>query len=153
MALAPEEKLTYKEAGPAGQSTFEAGVAGFEAKAFRGCGVVTSEPYEVSDDQVRSPAAAPLFSRLLTGARAPPSAGLGPDVRRAACSRTHALARALAHASHFAAAQAHPLDPDRRVLRHVRRSRPPDPRWTRRLDSVCLCARAQDAAADQAHRR
>ena len=79
MALAPEEKLTYKEAGPAGQATFEAGVAGFEAKAvrpprglnsgahrraaaaadartlpflqFRGCGVVTSEPYEVSDDQ------------------------------------------------------------------------------------------------------
>ena len=41
----------YKEAGPAGQAAFAAGVAGFEAKAFRGCGVVTSDPYEVSDDQ------------------------------------------------------------------------------------------------------
>ena len=51
MALAPEEKLTYEKAGPAGQAAFESGVAGFEAKAFRGCGVVTSEPYEVSDDQ------------------------------------------------------------------------------------------------------
>ena len=78
MSLAPEEKLTcahtrsntpprrcvtacsrvwrlrrgrYKEAGPAGQAAFNAGVAGFEAKAFRGCGVVTSDPYEVSDDQ------------------------------------------------------------------------------------------------------
>lgn len=35
MALAPEEKLTYKDAGPAGQSAFEAGVSGFEAKAVR----------------------------------------------------------------------------------------------------------------------
>lgn len=51
MALAPEEKMTYKEAGPAGQATFEAGVAGVEARAFRGCGVFTSEPFEVSDDQ------------------------------------------------------------------------------------------------------
>lgn len=41
----------YEKAGPAGQAAFEAGVAGFEAKAFRGCGVVTSDPYEVSDDQ------------------------------------------------------------------------------------------------------
>jgi len=51
MALAPEEKLTYKEAGPVGQSAFEAGVEGFETRAFRGCGVVTSDPFEVSDDQ------------------------------------------------------------------------------------------------------
>jgi len=50
MALAPEEKLSYKEAGPSGSSAFEAGVEGFEAKAFRGCGVVTSDPFEVSDD-------------------------------------------------------------------------------------------------------
>ena len=35
MALAPEEKLTYEKAGPAGQSAFEAGVSGFEAKAVR----------------------------------------------------------------------------------------------------------------------
>ena len=40
----------YKEAGPAGSAAFEAGVEGFEAKAFRGCGIVTSDPFEVSDD-------------------------------------------------------------------------------------------------------
>ena len=51
MALAPEQKLTYKEAGPAGVAAFEAGVAGQEARAFRGCGIFTSEPFEVSDDQ------------------------------------------------------------------------------------------------------
>ena len=50
MALAPEEKLTYKEGGPAAEARFEGGVAGFEARSFRGCGVVTSEPFEVSDD-------------------------------------------------------------------------------------------------------
>jgi len=50
MALAPEEKLSYKEGGPAAEARFEAGVAGFEARAFRGCGIFTSEPFEVSDD-------------------------------------------------------------------------------------------------------
>jgi hypothetical protein len=50
MALAPEQKLTYKEGGPAAEARFDAGVAGFEARAFRGCGVFTSEPFEVSDD-------------------------------------------------------------------------------------------------------
>jgi len=50
MALAPEQKLTYKEGGPAAEARFEAGVAGFEARSFRGCGVMTSEPFEVSDD-------------------------------------------------------------------------------------------------------
>jgi len=40
----------YKEGGPAAEARFEAGVAGFEARAFRGCGVFTSEPFEVSDD-------------------------------------------------------------------------------------------------------
>ena len=38
-------------AGPAGPAKFEAGVAGYEARAFRGCGVVTSSPFEISDDQ------------------------------------------------------------------------------------------------------
>ena len=51
MALAPETKLLYKEGGPNAEARFEAGVAGIEAKAFRGCGVFTSEPFEVSDDQ------------------------------------------------------------------------------------------------------
>ena len=40
----------YKEGGPAAEARFEAGVAGFEARAFRGCGIFTSEPFEVSDD-------------------------------------------------------------------------------------------------------
>lgn len=35
-------RITYEKAGPAGQATFEAGVAGVEARAFRGCGVFTS---------------------------------------------------------------------------------------------------------------
>ena len=49
LALAPEEKLSFEKAGPSGTATFEGGVAGYEARAFRGCGVVTSEPFEVSD--------------------------------------------------------------------------------------------------------
>ena len=40
----------YNVAGPAGPAKFEAGVAGYEARAFRGCGVVTSTPFEISDD-------------------------------------------------------------------------------------------------------
>lgn len=51
MALAPEQKLTFPLGGPAAQAAFEAGLAGFEAKAFRGLGIMTSTPYEVSDDQ------------------------------------------------------------------------------------------------------
>ena len=39
----------YKEGGPAAEARFEAGVAGSEARAFRGCGIFTSEPFEVSD--------------------------------------------------------------------------------------------------------
>ena len=50
IATASEEKYVYNVAGPAGPAKFEAGVAGFEARSFRGCGVVTSEPFEVSDD-------------------------------------------------------------------------------------------------------
>ena len=49
MALAPEAKLSYKEGGPSAAAAFEAGVAGVEARAFRGCGIFTSEPFEVSD--------------------------------------------------------------------------------------------------------
>jgi len=50
MSLAPEEKISYKEGGPAALANFESGVQGFTARAFRGCGVVTSDPFEVSDD-------------------------------------------------------------------------------------------------------
>ena len=51
MALAPEEKISYQVAGPKADAAFEAGAAGFQAKGFRGCGIFTSEPFEVSDDQ------------------------------------------------------------------------------------------------------
>jgi hypothetical protein len=34
----------FNEAGPAGPATFEAGVAGYEARAFRGLGIFTSTP-------------------------------------------------------------------------------------------------------------
>lgn len=50
MSLAPDEKITYKEGGPAAIVNFEAGVDGFTTRAFRGCGVVTSDPFEVSDE-------------------------------------------------------------------------------------------------------
>ena len=50
MAVAPEEKIRFGDAGPEGPARFEAGVAGYEARAFRGLGVFTSTPYEVSDD-------------------------------------------------------------------------------------------------------
>lgn len=50
MSLAPEEKISYKEGGPTALANFEAGAAGFTTRAFRGCGVVTSDPFEVSDD-------------------------------------------------------------------------------------------------------
>ena len=38
----PLARAAYKEGGPAAEARFEAGVAGFEARAFRGCGVFTS---------------------------------------------------------------------------------------------------------------
>jgi len=50
MALAPEEKISYKEGGPNAITTFEAGAEGFTTRSFRGCGVVTSDPFEVSDE-------------------------------------------------------------------------------------------------------
>ena len=40
---------SYKEGGPAAIANFEAGAEGFTTRAFRGCGVVTSDPFEVSD--------------------------------------------------------------------------------------------------------
>jgi len=39
----------YKEGGPTAIANFEAGAEGFTTRAFRGCGVVTSDPFEVSD--------------------------------------------------------------------------------------------------------
>lgn len=50
MALAPNEKIEYGKAGPAGPARFEEGVQGYESRAFRGLGVFTSTPFEVNDD-------------------------------------------------------------------------------------------------------
>jgi len=47
--LANPHPCRYEKGGPAAEARFEAGVAGFEARAFRGCGIMTSEPFEVSD--------------------------------------------------------------------------------------------------------
>tara|TARA_B100001063_G_C16708450_1_gene526640 strand:+ start:210 stop:662 length:453 start_codon:yes stop_codon:yes gene_type:complete len=58
MALAPEQKLTYKEGGPAAEARFEAGVAGFEARSFRGCGVMVRAPGPLSDAHHTLPARA-----------------------------------------------------------------------------------------------
>ena len=50
MAVAPTEKIRFSDAGPAGPERFEAGVDGYESRSFRGLGVFTSTPFEVSDD-------------------------------------------------------------------------------------------------------
>lgn len=50
MATAPTEKIKYSDAGPDGPTRFDGGVDGYEARAFRGLGVFSSSPYEVSDD-------------------------------------------------------------------------------------------------------
>ena len=44
MAVAPEEKIKFMDAGAAGPERFEAGVAGYEARGFRGLGIFTSTP-------------------------------------------------------------------------------------------------------------
>lgn len=44
MALAPEEKILYKEGGPSAVANFEAGVEGYKTRQYRGMGVVTSDP-------------------------------------------------------------------------------------------------------------
>lgn len=51
MALAPEPKTLYTEGGPKADAQFEAGYEGFESRSFRGLTVVTSEPFEVAEDQ------------------------------------------------------------------------------------------------------
>ena len=85
MSLAPEEKISYAVAGPKADATFEAGAAGFTARGFRGCGIFTSEPFEVSDDQVRSPSPRALCPPSAAHRRA---RGLGRT--RSRCSRGRA---------------------------------------------------------------
>lgn len=48
LSVGPEEKIKYDYAGELGVNRFEAGVAGYEARGFRGLGVFTSIPYEAS---------------------------------------------------------------------------------------------------------
>jgi hypothetical protein len=48
--LFAEEKLLYKEGGPNAAATFEAGYEGFASRAYRGMGIVTSDPFEITDD-------------------------------------------------------------------------------------------------------
>ena len=50
LATAPDEKINFSFAGPTGPANFEAGVNGYEARAFRGCGVFASTPFEVHDE-------------------------------------------------------------------------------------------------------
>jgi hypothetical protein len=64
----------YKEGGPAAVANFEAGVQGFTTRAFRGCGVVTSDPFEVSDGELRS-----AFSALPSSAN-PTGVGLTASI-------------------------------------------------------------------------
>ena len=79
MALAPEEKISYAVAGPKADAAFEAGAAGFQAKGFRGCGIFTSEPFEVSDDQDSVQMCVRAMRRL---ARAPPRSRAPVCLRR-----------------------------------------------------------------------
>lgn len=44
LSLAPESKLTFPLGGPAAAAAFESGLAGFEARSFRGLGIMTSTP-------------------------------------------------------------------------------------------------------------
>lgn len=49
MTITPEDKIQFKSAGQPNQSAFDAGTP-FQARAFRGLGVVQSNPYEMSED-------------------------------------------------------------------------------------------------------
>jgi hypothetical protein len=46
----PAVPRRYKEGGPTAVTAFEGGVAGFEARAFRGCGIFTSTPVRARCD-------------------------------------------------------------------------------------------------------
>lgn len=47
LATAPEEKIKFADGGERAVTKFEEGVAGYETRAFRGMGVVTSMPVRV----------------------------------------------------------------------------------------------------------
>lgn len=50
LSVGDEGKIRFIDGGAAAVTKFEEGVAGYEARAFRGMGVFTSMPFEVSDD-------------------------------------------------------------------------------------------------------
>ena len=50
LSVGDEGKIRFIEGGATAVTKFEEGVAGYEARAFRGMGVFTSMPFEVSDD-------------------------------------------------------------------------------------------------------
>lgn len=52
LAMAPNEKTLFVDGGAKAVSEFDSGRTGFETRAFRGLGVVTSEP--VSPAQTRN---------------------------------------------------------------------------------------------------
>ena len=45
-------QIKYVEGGERAVANFEAGKAGYEARAFRGLGVFSSTPFEVSDGEL-----------------------------------------------------------------------------------------------------
>ena len=50
MNVGSNERIKYDTYGPKGPNQFDAGVSGFEASTFRGCGVFTSAPFNSGDD-------------------------------------------------------------------------------------------------------
>ena len=50
LTVGDEGKIRFIEGGDRAVTKFEEGMAGYEARAFRGMGVFTSMPFEVSDD-------------------------------------------------------------------------------------------------------
>lgn len=50
MATGPEEKIKYIDGGDLAVTRFEEGLEGYTTRAFRGLGVFTSMPYEVSEE-------------------------------------------------------------------------------------------------------
>lgn len=50
MNIGSNERIKFDTYGPKGPNQFDAGVAGFEASTFRGCGVFTSAPFDSGDE-------------------------------------------------------------------------------------------------------
>ena len=79
LATAPEEKIKYTDGGERAVSNFEAGMQGYETRAFRGLGVFVSMPYECA---ARRPTRAPPLAHTPRA----PSAGCRTTRTRFRCS-------------------------------------------------------------------